>query len=283
MGEREREHDTVRHAAKDGSGELKGPEQTHLQEQGKDLEQGQHRSLPAEGQAPYPNRSQTSLRLQGANSPPSAPGSRNAPETQDDYAWGPWDPCFPHPNPHVPLNSPLYHSTRVIRIKRDWMIAGDRAPTFSNLYPEILEPVLPEQEFRTIVRHVNEELIQAFDPWSWRNWLDALLGLLTGWLWEDLGLTAVKRRLKAVENWLEEWNTKVGERDGVRVVGLRRTGYLSLDIQIPDPHIVVVGPESRPGSRPATRPTTAGNIANGEQQQQRAQPQPTPSTHLDHR
>jgi len=118
------------------------------------------------------------------------------------------------------------------------MIAGDQAPTFSNLYPEILEAVLPEQEFRTIVRHVNEELMVAFDPWNWRNWLDALLGLLTGWLWDDMGLTAVKRRLKAVEKWLEEWNTKVGEREGVRVVGLRRTGYLTVSIS---PHLIPRG------------------------------------------
>ena len=114
------------------------------------------------------------------------------------------------------------------------MIASDQAPTFSNLYPEILEPVLPEQEFRTIVRHVNEELIRAFDPWSWRNWLDASLGLVTGWMWEDLGLTAVKTRLRAVEGWLEEWNRKVGEKEGVRVMGLRRTGYLTVSSVSPE-------------------------------------------------
>lgn len=212
-----------------------GAADTRVQEDtSQDLEQGHphpHRhqqTPPTSPRAPNPTLSQTSLR----SHTPSATGSQHTPEPADDYAWGPSHPCFPHPNPHVPFSSPLYASTRVIRIKRDWMIAGDQAPTFSNLYPEILEPVMPEQEFRTIVQHVNSELMRAFDPWSWRNWIDALLGVLSGWVWEDLGLTGTKRRLRGVEGWLEEWNARVGDKEGVRVVGLRRTGYLTVSFGV---------------------------------------------------
>ena len=50
-----------------------------------------------------------------------------------------------------------------------------------------------------------------------------------------------------MEALIEEWNAARGkgldgEDDGlVRAIPLRRTGYLCLDIQIPDPHVGVVG------------------------------------------
>jgi hypothetical protein len=149
--------------------------------------------------------------------------------------WGPQHPCFPHMNSHVPLSSSLYQTTRIIRIRRDWMIEGDLAPTFSNLYPEILDPAgVTEQDFRTIIEKVNAELIPAFNPWGARNIFDALMGLATGWIWDDFGLTAVKARLRKVENFLEEWNTEMekrskdGQGSAPRIVSLRRTGYMNV-------------------------------------------------------
>ncbi|TVY48905.1 Ras modification protein [Lachnellula occidentalis] len=156
--------------------------------------------------------------------------------------WGPQHPCFPHMNPHVPLSSPLYQSTRILRIRRDWMLAGDLAPTFSNMYPEVLDPAgVSEQEFRMIIDRVNKELIHAFNPWGLRNMFDNIMGILTGWVWEDFGFTAVKSRLQNVERYLEEWNkqmqekSKEGPDSAARIVPLRRTGYMNLDFQIPDP------------------------------------------------
>lgn len=149
--------------------------------------------------------------------------------------WGPQHPCFPHMNPHVPLSSHLYQTTRIIRIRRDWMIEGDLAPTFSNLYPEILDPAgVSEQEFRSLVEKVNNELVPAFSPWGLRNMLDATLGLLTGWVWDDMGFTAVKSRLGKVERFLEDWNremerkSKDGPDSAPRIVPLRRTGYMNV-------------------------------------------------------
>ncbi|KAH7051046.1 Golgin subfamily A member 7/ERF4 family-domain-containing protein [Macrophomina phaseolina] len=156
---------------------------------------------------------------------------------EDEYAWGPSHPCFPHLNPHVPVSSPLYSTTRIIRIKRDWMIAGDLAPTFANLYPEVLDPLISEDQFRNIIKKINAELQAAFNPYSTRAWVDAVMGAATLWLWEDLGLTGVKKTLKALEDWIEEWNRTEGVKEGVKLIPLRRTGYLTLDIQIPDPHI----------------------------------------------
>ncbi|KZF19151.1 hypothetical protein L228DRAFT_271410 [Xylona heveae TC161] len=187
----------------------------------------------------------------------------------DEYAWGPSHPCFPHMNAHVPLTSPLYSSTRIIRIKRDWMIEGDLAPTYSNLYPEILDPLIPEGEFRMIIRKLNDDLIDAFNPFSFWNTLDGIISLLTFWLWEDFGFARIKRRLAALERWIEAWNRDVGAKEGVRIISLRRTGYLTLDIQIPDPHIGLAASETAP-SRPTTRHSSAPGVSNPSARQQYA-------------
>ncbi|KAK5094233.1 hypothetical protein LTS08_008652 [Lithohypha guttulata] len=167
----------------------------------------------------------------------------------EEPPWGPSHPCFPHLNPHVPLHSPVYTSTRIIRIRRDWMIVGDLAPTFSNIYPEILDPLLPEQEFRYIVQHINTTLIHAYNPFGVGNWID-------GWFWEDLRPGGIKGRLKKLEAWMEDWNRTVGSVDAVKLISLRRTGYLCLDIQIPDPQVRVISSEAEERERERT-PTSS--------------------------
>ena len=158
-------------------------------------------------------------------------------EERIDTAWDSGHPCWPHENVHQPVDSTLYNSTRLIRIKRDWTITGDLAPTFSTVYPEILEPLMSDGRFRELITHLNEELMRMFDPYSFRAWLDAGLGLATGWLWDDLGLTGVKRDLVKLDKWLEEWNRTHGEPPEFQIIPLRRTAYLNLDIQIPNPQI----------------------------------------------
>ncbi|CZR54523.1 uncharacterized protein PAC_04407 [Phialocephala subalpina] len=192
--------------------------------------------------------SDTDSSIIGSDGPPGAPEE-----------WGPQHPCYPHMNPHVPISSPLYQTTRIIRIRRDWMVEGDLAPTFSNLYPEILDPAgVSEQEFRTVIDKINAELIPAFNPFNFRNLLDSFLGLVTGWVWDDMGFTAVKGRLSRVEKYLEDWNkemegrSKEGPENAPRIVPLRRTGYMNLDIQVPDPEI------SYPISEPADERTATG-------------------------
>lgn len=159
-------------------------------------------------------------------------------DVQGDVAqeWGPQHPCFPHLNPHVPMASPEYAATRIIRVRRDFMIAGDVAPTFSDTYPDILDPVgLSEPEFRRVVEKVNTELVKIHDPFAWRNVLDGALGLLTGWLWDDFGLTGAKKKLSVLEEWIERWNDEMaktlGGEDGLsapKIIPLRKTGYMTV-------------------------------------------------------
>ncbi|KAJ5850825.1 hypothetical protein N7455_010681 [Penicillium solitum] len=222
---------------------LRPPEAVHLTQNG-----------ARQNDRPRHAQSQTSLRSQSQiASIPSHTGQPHA-EVAEELAWGPAHPCFPHINPHVPIGSREHMTTRVIRIRRDWMIKGDLAPTFSNLYPEILDPLLSEQEFRRVISTVNDGIVKAFDPFSFRNWFDGALGLLTGWVWDDLNAPATKSQLQHVEAWLETWNREVGAKDGVHIWSLRRTAYMSLDIQIPDPKVGIV-PSEAP-SAPNTRPST---------------------------
>jgi hypothetical protein len=116
------------------------------------------------------------------------------------------------------------------------MLEGDLAPTFSNLYPEILDPAgLSEHEFRRVISKVNTELVAAFSPYSFRSVMDGILGVATGWLWDDLGFTSVKSRLSKLEAWIENWNAdmeKKGASDEAsappKLISLRRTGYMTV-------------------------------------------------------
>lgn len=171
-----------------------------------------------------------------------------------EFPWGPSHPCFPHPNPHVPLHSELYDNTRIIRIKRDWMVKGDLAPTFANLYPEILDPALTEEDFRNVVQRINDTLVKAFNPFSFRAWLDSIMGVATFWLWDDAGLTKVKTHLAELERWLEDWNQKHGAHEGVKIIPLRRTGYLTVRILHPIAVLKLTVAVGHSNTRPAPRP-----------------------------
>ena len=169
---------------------------------------------------------------------PSAADDDDDEEDDDEMAWGPQHPCFPHPNPHVAPSSPLARSTRIIRVQRDWLVAGDLYPAFQNVYPEVLAEWVDEAEFRALIEAVNRMLERAFTPFHARAVLDAVLGVLTGFLWDDAGFAGSKAVVGEIEEWMDEWNKrKRQENSEVRLIPLRRTGFLTLDIQIPDPEI----------------------------------------------
>ena len=145
------------------------------------------------------------------------------------------------------------------------MVAGDLAPTFSNTYPEILEPWISEADFRTLVKGINERLVAGFSPYGWRAWVDVVLGLATGWIWDDLGFAGIKKKVQGVEAFIEQWNgqrrnglEKEEDTELTRAIPLRRTAYLSLDIQIPDPHVGMVDDPEEPGDGDTAEGTEQG-------------------------
>jgi hypothetical protein len=165
-----------------------------------------------------------------ASSDTSVRGSLRAAGSTAGDEWGPAHPCFPHPNAYVAADSAMAETTRVIRVRRDWMAVGDLAPAFAELYPELLgEAGLGEAEFRRCVQEVNGRLRRAFDPFAMRNVVDVVLGLCTGWLWDETGLTYTKRSLAGVERLLEKWNEGLEkEGAGARWVSLRKSAYMSV-------------------------------------------------------
>lgn len=164
--------------------------------------------------------------------------SRGTSTASEDFAWGPSHPCFPHPNPHCRTGSQEALETRVIRVRRDWLASGDLYPQFANLYPEILDPLVTDSEFRMLIATLNNKLRGAFDPFSTRAYVDAVVGVLTGYLWEDAGMTGSKKGAKGIDRWLEEWNRgKAREGRAVRVVQAWETGFMGLDFVVPDPGI----------------------------------------------
>ena len=112
------------------------------------------------------------------------------------------------------------------------MINGDNTPAFSIVYPVILEPYVSEDQFRKIIDGVNENLRLAFDPWNKWNWIDVIMGLVTFWIWEEFWPTYVKRGLREVEKVLEVWNETLGKQ-GAKVVGLRRSAYITVCLSLP--------------------------------------------------
>jgi hypothetical protein len=188
----------------------------------KDIEAGRNQpGMPSRVSLPDSQRTSLHSRRSGSAGDDDA-------DAVSEFPWGPSHPCFPHPNPHVPLDSELYNTTRIIRIKRDWMMKGDLAPTFANLYPEILDPLITEDDFRILIKKINDTLIDAFDPFTFRACLDTVLGIATFWLWEDAGFTGVKKQLADLERWIEDWNRDIGAKEAVKIIPLRRTGYLTV-------------------------------------------------------
>ena len=61
-----------------------------------------------------------------------------------------------------------------------------------------------------VASNLNEEMGRAFDPWNVWNWLDAMLGLLTLWILEDIICTYTKRWLREVETSGAELGTGGG-------------------------------------------------------------------------
>ncbi|KAK4621929.1 hypothetical protein CLAFUW4_07073 [Fulvia fulva] len=203
--------------------------------------------LSAYPPSPRPNQrfDQSIAGTQNHVPPRASIGSRNdgqdagdVDDLSEEFQWGPSHPCFPHPNPHSAPDSEERATTRVIRVKRDWLAAGDLYPQYANLYPEILDPLVVDSEFRSLVTSINTILQNALSPYTTRAWVDSILGVVTGYFWEDMGWTGAKKGGKELQRFLDGWNMdREREERDVRVVQLRKTGFMSLDFVIPDPGI----------------------------------------------
>lgn len=107
-----------------------------------------------------------------------------------------------------------------------------------------LTPLVPSQmapeELLPIITHINQILYEAYDPYSFYNFLDNVLDFVTGSLYSFLVNRVFgsycRRKLSALEDYIDSVNSKfVSESRDIKFISPRRCGYLSIDIQIPKP------------------------------------------------
>ena len=128
------------------------------------------------------------------------------------------------------------------------MLSGDLYPQYANLYPEILDPLVTDDDFRFVISNINARMRTTFDPFTPRAVADAVMGVLTGFVWDDLGLTGSKTGVKGLETFIEKWNAqKAREGKEVRLVQVRRTGFMALDFVVPDPGVLLVSEGAEEG------------------------------------
>lgn len=165
-------------------------------------------------------------------------------------------------NPHLPAVSGgtdndvnnITGITRIIRIPREFSANNDLYPQFSTFYPGTepgalttedgggltsLSPLrlyLTDSELHEIVSVINTHLAEALSPYRWQNVLDHCLNMMFCWLLDRVRDPYVKRRLRDLETTVEDMNIRLSARgQPVRIISPLRTGYLSLDIEIPRP------------------------------------------------
>lgn len=188
-------------------------------------------SLPLNRQRSHRSIQSSKHNRQQDNAVPSEPAAssvRRSGETgvtgssEDDFEWGPAHPCFPHPNPHCSPTSEEAKHTRVIRVRRDWLSTGDLYPAYANLYPEILDPVVSESDFRFLISNINSKIEEAFNPFTFRAFFDFCLSVVTGFIWDDIGVTGAKTGQKSLERIVDNFNAqKAREGLEVKLVQLR--------------------------------------------------------------
>ncbi|OLL27002.1 Ras modification protein ERF4 [Neolecta irregularis DAH-3] len=138
-----------------------------------------------------------------------------------------------HPNPHVAPGAA--RSTKVVRIERVYTLHGDICPHFSTTFPNYLAHYITEEQFLHLVETINRILQEAhnpFSPWNIAENIAAILTIFTSeWFWPS----RLRSKLKALEGFIQTQNKEVFNPKGLRIISLRRTAYLTVDIEIPAP------------------------------------------------
>lgn len=97
-----------------------------------------------------------------------------------------------------------------------------------------LERYMLKERYDDVIGRVNELLRQAYDPFGW-NALDNVLDIVTGTLYSKVVNRLWPNRSQALLRRLEDYVEDVSRSLEVTIVLPRRTGYLSLDIEVPAP------------------------------------------------
>ncbi|ODQ63524.1 hypothetical protein NADFUDRAFT_53191 [Nadsonia fulvescens var. elongata DSM 6958] len=131
----------------------------------------------------------------------------------------------------------------IIRIPRDYAHYGDAFPQFitdftGNNFPNELRSLFSNpQDMIDLITHINQELQESLSASNPVIIIQALMGLLTCWISDTIlastGWEWSKWKLKRLDKWIEGVNERmVCEGICGRIIPLRWSGYLSLDVEV---------------------------------------------------
>lgn len=171
------------------------------------------------------------------------------------------------PNNYVPFDSSTYRLTRIVRIPRAYETTelSYLVPQFSTYlpgnepaslkeaedkfiaageydnnifgttsYPPLIPQHLSEEEYKMIVKEVNQYLYEAFSPFKWRVFAENFLDVVTGTLYTKffnrfIAENRSQAKLHELETFVsEEINGKLFKDKEIRLISPRRSGYLSV-------------------------------------------------------
>lgn len=168
--------------------------------------------------------------------------------------------CITHfPNVYVPMESPEFDSTRVVRIARRFEGSLDY-PCFSTEMPGFepaaltdpsentftprgiyhsqlfgytsispLSNYIPPERFQEIVCEVNRYLQEAYTYSSWTNVINRALDMVTLTMWSTLVRKLFRNPLLELEDYISDINsTEAFEKQSIKLISPRRSGYLSV-------------------------------------------------------
>lgn len=171
------------------------------------------------------------------------------------------------PNHYVSSELPLYKTTRIIRIARVYDSTSDLdfVPQFSTFVPGTEPAGLQEDEestfegrgiydgnlfgqtsrtplvpdlisaetFHEIITTLNTKLKEALDPTSMVNVVEGFLDILTIGFYSNIFCKYIhqnnsKRKLREVEDYIENINLSILKNTHVELISLRKSGFLSV-------------------------------------------------------
>ncbi|GAO50063.1 hypothetical protein G7K_4198-t1 [Saitoella complicata NRRL Y-17804] len=137
-----------------------------------------------------------------------------------------------HPSPfHLePVDHTPSAAYRTIRIPAVYS-KRDLAPQFSTRFSPLLSTFVEEAYWHDWICHINREVWLA-NCVTWGTVLWNIVDVASLWVWSSLVERPYKKRLRALEAWIEEENERVWRVAGAEVVSPRKTAYLHLDIEI---------------------------------------------------
>ncbi len=174
-------------------------------------------------------------------------------------------------NCYVIKDSIEYNTTRIVRVPRDYSSKGDLCPIFSTYLPgtepgaineyygdllvdefiprgvnhlknkfgySSISPLnlyLSKDEFQEIIFQINNYCNLIFNPFQFKNLLFNSIAFLTLWIGENLFTDPSKKALKDLDLFIDKINEEKLKLKQIKLISPRRSGFLSLDFQIPRP------------------------------------------------